>query len=111
MDRHSRYRGNQRTGRHERSRQSGFGAQVLGASLLMGIVVWNGAPALQSAAIVATTPREDVAKIEQSVYYSGCREARARGAAPIHRGSPGYRAEMDGDGDGIACEPYRGSDF
>jgi len=42
------------------------------------------------------------------VYYSGCREARAAGAAPLYRGQPGYRPEMDGDGDGIACEPYRG---
>jgi hypothetical protein len=23
-------------------------------------------------------------------------------------GEPGYRPEMDGDGDGIACEPWRG---
>jgi hypothetical protein len=45
---------------------------------------------------------------ESSVYYRGCREARAAGAAPIYRGQPGYRPEMDGDDDGIACEPYRG---
>jgi hypothetical protein len=44
---------------------------------------------------------------ESSVSYSGCREARAAGAAPLHRGQPGYRAGMDGDGDGIACENYR----
>lgn len=43
-----------------------------------------------------------------SVYYRNCAEARAAGAAPIYRGQPGYRVEMDGDGDGIACEPYRG---
>lgn len=42
------------------------------------------------------------------VYYRGCNEARAAGAAPIYRGQPGYRPEMDGDNDGIACEPYRG---
>lgn len=46
------------------------------------------------------------ARTEGSVFYSGCREARAAGAAPIYRGQPGYRAGMDGDGDGIACEPY-----
>lgn len=44
---------------------------------------------------------------ESSVYYSGCREVRAAGAAPIYRGQPGYREGMDGDGDGIACEAYR----
>ena len=42
------------------------------------------------------------------VYYRGCNEVRAAGAAPLYRGQPGYRPEMDGDGDGIACEPYRG---
>lgn len=30
-----------------------------------------------------------------------------RGAAPLYRGQPSYRPEMDGDGDGIVCEPYR----
>ncbi len=45
---------------------------------------------------------------ENSVYYSGCREAQAAGAAPLYRGQPGYRTGMDGDNDGIACEPYRG---
>lgn len=43
-----------------------------------------------------------------NVYYRNCAEARADGAAPIYRGQPGYRPEMDGDSDGIACEPYRG---
>lgn len=42
------------------------------------------------------------------VYFRNCKEAWAAGAAPLHRGKPGYRPEMDGDGDGIACEPYRG---
>lgn len=47
------------------------------------------------------------AAIEGSVTYSGCNEVRALGKDPIHAGEPGYRATMDGDGDGIACEPYR----
>lgn len=38
------------------------------------------------------------------VHYKNCAEARAAGAAPIHRGQPGYRAALDRDGDGIACE-------
>ena len=40
------------------------------------------------------------------VYYRGCREVRAAGKAPLYRGEPGYRPEMDGDGDGVACELY-----
>lgn len=42
---------------------------------------------------------------EKSVTYSGCREIRARGIAPLRRGQPGYRPWMDGDNDGLACEP------
>jgi hypothetical protein len=41
-------------------------------------------------------------------YYPNCAAARAAGVAPIYAGEPGYREELDGDGDGIACEPYRG---
>jgi hypothetical protein len=39
-----------------------------------------------------------------SVFFASCAAARAAGAAPIRRGQPGYRPEMDGDGDGVACE-------
>lgn len=42
------------------------------------------------------------------VYFRYCSEARAAGAAPIYRGQPGYASHLDRDGDGIACEPYRG---
>lgn len=41
-------------------------------------------------------------------HWTGCNDARAAGTAPIYAGEPGYREEMDGDGDGVACEPYRG---
>jgi endonuclease YncB( thermonuclease family) len=46
--------------------------------------------------------------VRSSFSYRNCREARAAGAVPLYRGQPGYGAHMDGDGDGIACEPYRG---
>ncbi|RVW01324.1 GmrSD restriction endonuclease domain-containing protein [Rhodococcus xishaensis] len=44
----------------------------------------------------STTPSE--------VYYPNCTAARAAGVAPLQLGQPGYRAGMDGDGDGVACE-------
>jgi Excalibur calcium-binding domain len=37
-------------------------------------------------------------------YYRNCSEAWKAGAAPLHRGEPGYRRGLDSDGDGIACE-------
>jgi micrococcal nuclease len=40
----------------------------------------------------------------QSAYYANCSAAKAAGAAPLHRGEPGYRPGLDRDGDGVACE-------
>lgn len=37
-------------------------------------------------------------------YYANCTEAKAAGAAPLYRGDPGYRAKLDRDHDGVACE-------
>jgi len=36
--------------------------------------------------------------------YRNCADARAAGDAPLYRGDPGYSPDLDGDGDGIACE-------
>ncbi|MCZ2806896.1 DUF1524 domain-containing protein [Modestobacter sp. VKM Ac-2983] len=36
--------------------------------------------------------------------FTNCDAARAAGAAPLHRGDPGWSDAMDGDGDGTACE-------
>ena len=40
----------------------------------------------------------------QKEFYANCKEAKAAGAAPLYKGDPGYRSDLDGDGDGIACE-------
>ncbi|PVY96712.1 excalibur calcium-binding domain-containing protein [Actinomycetospora cinnamomea] len=39
-----------------------------------------------------------------AAYYKNCAAARAVGAAPIRAGQPGYRAALDRDGDGTACD-------
>lgn len=39
-----------------------------------------------------------------SVHYENCTAARAAGAAPVHRGDPGYGAHLDRDGDGTGCD-------
>jgi Excalibur calcium-binding domain len=46
------------------------------------------------------------AAVPLPVYYPGCNAVRALGKAPLYAGDPGYREAMDGDGDGIACEPF-----
>jgi hypothetical protein len=67
----------------------------------LGGYVWS---ALPPAVFPSSEEREAV---EGSVSYSGCREVRAAGKAPLYAGQPGYRSGMDGDGDGIACEAHR----
>jgi len=54
----------------------------------------------------ATTqpPAPAPAPAPEGEYYPNCKAARAAGAAPLYAGQPGYRAKLDGDGDGIACE-------
>lgn len=37
-------------------------------------------------------------------YYPNCASARAAGVAPLRRGDSGYRAGLDRDNDGVACE-------
>ncbi len=39
-----------------------------------------------------------------AVYFQNCDAARAAGAAPVHRGDPGYGGHLDRDGDGTGCE-------
>ena len=47
---------------------------------------------------------------EQSggAYYANCADAWAAGVAPLYRGESGYRAGLDRDDDGIACEWKQG---
>ncbi len=50
------------------------------------------------------TPPAVVEPDAPSIYYASCAAVRAAGAAPIHRGDPGYSSDLDRDGDGVACE-------
>ena len=77
--------------------------------IVMALVfVWvvAGAPGIGRVISDPRTPHGGVA-LEKSIYYPSCDAARAAGAAPIRSGQAGYRAELDGDGNGIACEPPR----
>lgn len=86
--------------------------EILLSALTLGLAAgyaWSAMPpataepAVQNADVPKPTP-EDVV---HSAYYPNCRAAWDDGHAPIFRGQPGYRSELDGDGDGIACEPIR----
>ncbi|WP_225983829.1 excalibur calcium-binding domain-containing protein [Epidermidibacterium keratini] len=58
------------------------------------------APAPEPAPTAAPAPEPQ----SSSAYYANCSEAKAAGAAPLYAGDPGYRAGLDRDGDGVACE-------
>jgi hypothetical protein len=77
--------------------------------LFGGAALWQVIPNAKSAFTAATKSPEELAAIEASAYYANCAAARAAGAAPIRVGEPGYREGLDGDGDGVACEPYYGN--
>lgn len=75
---------------------------------LAGGYAWSVMPPATAEPIglnAATSPTPE--EVEHSAYYPNCRAAWSAGKAPIFAGQPGYRSEMDGDGDGIACEPIR----
>lgn len=79
---------------------SGTGLIVLGAGIgASGFIVFDS---LQSD---GREPRENVFGFSGS-YYHSCREAFQDGRTNILRGEPGYRAGLDADNDGKACEPY-----
>ena len=52
----------------------------------------------------ASQPVATAQSTDGRVYYANCAAVRAAGKAPLRRGDPGYRAGLDRDDDGIACE-------
>ena len=90
----------------------------LGVAALVGAITGVGSGALERAdnAGVATSLKGLAVSAgiirarapADGDYWSGCDEARIAGSAPIYIGEPGYREGLDGDNDGVACEPYRG---
>jgi hypothetical protein len=73
-------------------------------AVMLGLAAGYGYTQVPPAALQSADQR---VRIERSAYYSGCNQVRAEGKAPLLAGPPGYRADMDGDADGIACEPVR----
>jgi hypothetical protein len=66
-------------------------------------------PDFGSHRVVGEDAGRPAALLERNGYYRNCHSARAAGAAPLNAGEPGYRDELDRDGDGVACEPYYGN--
>jgi hypothetical protein len=62
--------------------------------------------AAQQAAKPAPAPAAPApaAPAPAAAYYGSCADARNAGAAPLYAGQAGYRAALDRDEDGVACE-------
>jgi hypothetical protein len=67
-------------------------------------VVAAPAPAAPAPAAAAPAVPAPAAPAPSAVFYANCAAAKAAGAAPILTGQAGYRAGLDRDLDGIACE-------
>lgn len=65
----------------------------LGTSLTSG----RGSPSTPPAPTATTQP-------QQLVHYQNCDEVKAAGVAPLRSTDPGYRAALDRNNDGWACE-------
>ena len=66
----------------------------------------NGAPRPVPAPATSSPPVVDDPIDDKAgpAYFAACRQARTAGAAPLYRGEPGYRAGLNEDGDGVACD-------
>lgn len=60
--------------------------------------------AAQQAAVKPAPVVQAPAPAPAAAYFANCAAAKAAGAAPLYAGQPGYRAGLDGDSDGKACE-------
>jgi hypothetical protein len=83
----------------------------LGLSALAAVggcaAVWaflSYGPALPSLPLLSFLSSPSAAQVTSIGPFRNCAAARAAGAAPLHRGQPGYAYHLDADGDGIACE-------
>lgn len=68
--------------------------------LIFVLVLFTAAPASPVVA-AAAAPTES----HDGVYYADCDAVRAAGVAPLRSDQPGYRGALDGNMNGVACEP------
>ena len=78
---------------------------LLGVPLMLGLGYYVSGDAVPLVGRLTINASKRATSV-RSVTYSGCRVVRRLGKAPLYAGQPGYRKDMDGDGDGIACEDY-----
>jgi hypothetical protein len=87
---------------------------VLVAAVVLGLTggyAWSkysrpsAAAAINAHQQLSAKPGQTAREIEETAYYPDCDAVRASGKAPLMPGQPGYRAELDPSGTGLACPP------
>ena len=88
---------------------------LLVAAVILGLTggfAWSRLSKPSAAATAANAPAFPSAKpgqtsreVEATEYYADCDAAKSAGKQPLYTGQPGYRLELDPDGDGVACPP------
>ena len=86
----------------ERIAPSGPVRSTAGMEALLAAPVGQG-----SGAGPTTADRSARASHQGGIYFRSCNEAARAGYSQMLYGTPGYREGLDGDHDGVACEPYR----
>jgi Excalibur calcium-binding domain len=76
--------------------RGGAGLLLLGAGIVASAVIL----------LDVAQPSRKSLTANAAPYYSSCRDAFQDGRANILRSEPAYRAELDPDSDGKACEPF-----
>jgi hypothetical protein len=71
--------------------------------VFFGYVWSSSARPVPKAPILSNQPPS--ASVEKTRFFASCSAAREAGADPLYSGQPGYRAALDPDGDGVACQP------
>ncbi|WP_446660888.1 excalibur calcium-binding domain-containing protein [Blastomonas sp. SL216] len=64
----------------------------------------NGGRHCHGGSVRNAPPAASPQRLSDDAWFPNCAAARAAGAAPVRRGSPGYGRHLDRDGDGIGCE-------
>jgi hypothetical protein len=79
-------------------------AEPLPGGVVAAVPAPPPAPAPEPAPVPVPAPLPPPATAPTATFYKNCTAARDAGAAPVHRGDPGYGSHLDRDGDGIGCE-------
>lgn len=82
---------------------------ILGRASLFAAVLSSALGMILHGILPATDPWPASVMLRHIAAAPNCAAARAVGLAPAYRGQPGYYLRHDRDNDGIACEPWPGT--